>query len=80
MGTGGPSGPPTHMRRVKFHRLVMSPVYGDCGPGDLLRCDDTFARHVVDDLGAAIYVDAVEVPVVEPEAVKKARTRKERAK
>lgn len=46
------------MRQVKFSRLVMSPVYGNCGPGDVVRCDDLFARHVVEELDCAVYVDA----------------------
>lgn len=41
---------------VRFKRAVYSERYDACGPGDLLRCDEAFARHVVHDLGAAEYV------------------------
>lgn len=54
---------------VRFKRTVFSARYGSCGPGDLLRCDEAFARHVVSDLTAAEYVEpAASVPPVSPPA------------
>jgi hypothetical protein len=43
---------------VRFKRVVFSHRYGSCAPGELLRCDEAFARHVVHDLAAAEYVEA----------------------
>lgn len=57
------------MRQVKFHQLVISPVYGNCGPGDIVRCDDLFAQHVVDDLKCAVYVDVPQVQAAQSVAV-----------
>ena len=53
---------------VRFKRAVFSEQYDACAPGDILRCDEAFARHVVHNLAAAEYVQA---PV--PAAVKRAR-------
>lgn len=62
------------MKQVRFTRLVISPTYGNCDAGDVIRCSDAFARHVVDDLKAAEYVQArlTTKPKAEPELVTKA--------
>lgn len=59
--------------RVKFKQLVVSPVYGNCGPGDVIACDSSFARHVVEDLGCAEYLEKASAPadVVTEAAVEK---------
>ena len=44
------------MRRIRFTRLLISPLYGNCGEGQILDCSESFAKHAVG-LGAAVYVD-----------------------
>jgi len=46
------------MVRIRFKRLVISPQYGNCGPGDVVSCGESFARHCVEDLRAAEYLPA----------------------
>ncbi len=48
--------------RVKFKQLVVSPAYGNCGPGDVIACDPSFARHVVEELGCAEYLEKAAAP------------------
>lgn len=48
--------------RVKFKQLVVSPVYGNCGPGDVIACDPSFACHVVEELGCAEYLEKAAAP------------------
>lgn len=54
------------MVRIRFSRLVISPQYGNCGPGDVVSCGESFARHCVEDLRAAEYLPA---PVAGPVTV-----------
>ncbi len=44
--------------RVKIKGIVVTPQYGTLSPGDELRTDPTFARHLVEDCNAAEYLDA----------------------
>lgn len=55
------------MVRIKFTNLVISPRYGNCAPGDIVSCDESFARHCVNDLGCAVYLDAFPAPAVADE-------------
>lgn len=48
--------------RIRFSRLVISPVYGNCAPGSIVACGADFARHCVEDLGAAEYLAAPAAP------------------
>lgn len=43
----------THLR---ITRTVVTPRYGSMAPGDLLRTDAAFARHLVEDCAAAQYI------------------------
>lgn len=52
------------MTRIKFLNVVVSPVYGTCAPGDIVACDEAFARHCVEDLRCASYL--AEKPSPEP--------------
>lgn len=63
------------MVRIRFTNLVVSPTYGNCAPGDIVRCGEAFARHCVEDLRSAEYLDKpkVPLPVEEPVEVPKAR-------
>lgn len=57
--SGSEDGAGIMTRIIKFKRLVISPTYGNCGPGDVVRgCSDAFARHCVEELKAAEYMDA----------------------
>lgn len=47
---------PNTMVKIRFKRLVISPRYGSCGPGDVVRCDEAFAAHCVKDLNSAEYI------------------------
>lgn len=51
------------MARIRFTRLVISPTYGNCDLGDIIQCSEAFARHCVNDLRAAEYL---EVPASKP--------------
>jgi len=50
------------MVRIKFLNLVISPVYGNCAPGDIVACDEAFARHCVVDLRCASYLSSPVAP------------------
>lgn len=52
------------MVRIRMTKLVISPVYGNCAPGSIVACGEAFARHVVEDLGAAEYLAAPVAPAV----------------
>jgi hypothetical protein len=68
------------MPRVKFKQMVISAQHGTCVPGDVVVCGEDFARHVVDDLGAAVYLEAppaAPAAPVTPAAPAKGRRRKE---
>lgn len=51
------------MPQIKFTANGSSSVYGNFGPGDLLRCSDAEARHFVEDAQCAKYVQPVDNPV-----------------
>ncbi|MFC7518699.1 hypothetical protein ACFQUU_27180 [Herbaspirillum sp. GCM10030257] len=42
--------------KVKMTRLCVSPVFGNMGEGDVIKCDAEFAKHLVDELKVAEYV------------------------
>ena len=50
--------------RIRFQKLVISTVYGNLAPGSILACSEAFARHCVEDLGAAEYLAAPVAPAV----------------
>lgn len=50
--------------RVKMITTCASPIYGNMGSGDIVACDARFARHLVEEIGAAEYLDAP--PPAEP--------------
>ena len=54
------------MVRIKFLNLIVSPVYGNCAPGDIVACDEAFARHCVEDLRCASYLAPPAAPPPEP--------------
>ena len=42
--------------QLRITRTVVTPRYGAMAPGDLLRTDAAFARHLVEDCAAAKYI------------------------
>jgi hypothetical protein len=68
------------MARIRFKSMVISSQYGTCMPGEMIVCSDAFARHAVEDLGAAVYLEtppAAPAAPVTPAAPVKGRRRKE---
>ena len=44
--------------RVRMIKTCASPIYGNMASGDIVVCDVRFAQHLVEDIGAAEYLDA----------------------
>ena len=44
------------MVQIKFITLGANSAIGSFGPGDLLRCNESFARHLVEEVKCAVYV------------------------
>jgi hypothetical protein len=68
------------MVRIKFVNLVISPVYGNCAPGDIVACDEAFARHCVEDLRCASYLVPVPSPPETHPAVEASPERRRKGK
>lgn len=43
---------------VKFKTFGANSAFGSFAPGDLLRCDDAMARHLVEEVQVAEYASA----------------------
>ncbi|MDT7836464.1 hypothetical protein [Aquabacterium sp. OR-4] len=48
------------MRKIEFTTYGSSPIVGGFAPGDTARIDDEMARHFVEDVGCARFVDTVQ--------------------
>lgn len=46
------------MVQIKFTTLGANSAVGSFGPGDLLRCNEALARHLVEEVKCAVYVAA----------------------
>lgn len=46
------------MRQVKFTTFGANSAFGGFAPGDTLRCSPELARHLVEEIGCAQYMDA----------------------
>ena len=44
-------------------KTCASPIYGNMASGDIVVCDVRFAQHLVDEIGAAEYLDALATDV-----------------
>lgn len=53
------------MKAIKFKRGGSNTILGNFAPGDVARCSDALARHLVDELDVAAYHGAPE-PAAEP--------------
>ena len=58
---------------VEILGQVITAQYGTLGTGDILRTDAAFAKHLVDDCGAAKYTKTAPV---EPEITKESKFKK----
>ena len=61
-------------RQIKFTTSGATSATGGFGPGDTLRCDEAFARHLVEEARCAKYIDAP--PPAEPAPVRVRTPRK----
>jgi hypothetical protein len=52
---------------LKITATVITSRYGSLGPGDLLRTDAAFARHLVEECSAARYVNSGSPAAKEPD-------------
>lgn len=50
------------MKQIKFTRYGSNTVAGNFAPGELLRCSDDMARHLVQAVRCAEYMDAASPP------------------
>jgi hypothetical protein len=50
------------MRQIKFTTYGSNTAAGNFAPGDLLRCSDDMARHLVEAARCAAYTDARQEP------------------
>jgi hypothetical protein len=59
------------MVAVRFKTFGSNTAFGDFAPGDILRCSDAMARHLVDELRVAARLEAPaeKVEPVEPPPV-----------
>lgn len=46
------------MVQIKFTTLGANSAIGAFGPGDLMRCSEALARHLVEEVKCAVYVTA----------------------
>lgn len=62
--------------KVKIIKTVITARYGALSPGDILNTDVAFAKHLVDDCGAARFEAGIAAEsTAEPEKPRKARTK-----
>lgn len=59
--------------QIKFTASGCSSVTGNFAPGDLFRCDEAHARHLVEEVGCAVYVGAAPAPEAQPTKPRAAR-------
>ncbi len=58
--------------QLKILKTIVSSQYGALSYGDVLRCGEAYARHLVEDLAAAKYLTAHAAPS-QPAATRKRR-------
>ena len=46
------------MQRIRFTTFGATSAGGSFSPGDIMRCDDALARHLVEEARCAVYADA----------------------
>jgi hypothetical protein len=59
------------MVSIKFKTFGATSAGGSFGPGDIMRCDEKLAKHLVDEAQCAVYLQApqpVQAPSVEIDA------------
>lgn len=50
------------MVQIKFKRFGANSAFGGFAPGDKMRCGEAMARHLVEEVGVAEYVQPPAVP------------------
>lgn len=61
------------MRTIKFTAYGATQGIGEYGPGDVMRCHESMARHLVEQARCAVYVEAAtHRPAPEQGAVRQA--------
>lgn len=65
------------MRKIRFITFGATSAGGSFGPGDIMRCPDDLAAHLVNDAKCAVYVDAAQPEQAEEKVVKRGRKPKE---
>lgn len=55
------------MVTIKFKTFGATSAGGSFGPGDIMRCDDKLAKHLVEEAQCAVYVQAPQSAPVEKE-------------
>lgn len=63
------------MAEIRFTKAGCSNVFGVFRPGDVLRCSDSEARHLVEEAGAAVYVEPPPDPARVSQSAKPAKRR-----
>ena len=53
------------MVTIKFKTFGATSAGGSFGPGDIMRCDDKLAKHLVDEAKCAVYLQAPQDTPVE---------------
>lgn len=58
------------MTQIKFNTFGSTSAGGSFAPGDIMRCDEKLARHLVEDAKCAVYLNQNQAaqPVKEAEA------------
>lgn len=51
------------MKIIEFTKGGSNTILGNFAPGDVSRCSDALARHLVEEVGVAKYVQPVAQPV-----------------
>lgn len=65
------------MVQVKFKTFGANSAFGSFAPGDTMRCSEAMAKHLVEEMLCAVFVDAKPVDEAQPVAeVPKNRGRK----
>ena len=60
--------------QVEITGLISTSRYGNMSPGTILRTDAAFAKHLVEEAGAAKYVQVKSVPAVDETPVAETET------
>ena len=66
------------MAQIKFKKFGANSAFGGFAPGDRMRVGETMARHLVEEIGVAEYVQPPAAPVAPAEVPAPAAPRRSR--